>query len=90
MLKAFKYSISPTKEQSVLLSKHIGSVRFLYNLALETKQISYASKQVNLTRYDLQKQLPDLKTECTWLNEVNSQSLQQSIQSIRRANAAND
>ena len=85
MLKAFKYSISPTKEQSILLSKHIGSVRFLYNLALETKQIAYASKQVNLTRYDLQKQLTDLKKECEWLSEVNSQSLQVALMNLDAA-----
>lgn len=85
MLKAFKYSILPTKEQCVLLSKHIDSVRFIYNLALETKQIAYASKQVNLTRYDLQKQLTDLKKECEWLNEVNSQSLQVALMNLDAA-----
>lgn len=85
MLKVFKYFISPTKEQSILLSKHIGSVRFLYNLALETKKIAYASKQVNLTRYDLQKQLVDLKKECIWLNQVNSQSLQVALMNLDAA-----
>ncbi len=85
MLKAFKYFISPTKEQSILLSKHIGSVRFLYNLALETKQIAYASKRVNLSRYDLQKQLTDLKKECEWLSEVNSQSLQVALMNLDAA-----
>lgn len=85
VLKSFKYSISPTKEQSVLLSKHIDSVRFLYNIALETKQIAHTSKQVILTRYDLQKQLTDLKTECKWLSEVNSQSLQVALMNLDAA-----
>lgn len=82
MLKACKYRISPTNRQIELINKHIGSVRFLYNLALETKQIAYTSGRVNLTRYDLQKQLPDLKKECAWLNEVNSQSLQVSLMNL--------
>lgn len=72
----------PNKRQTELINKHIGSVRFLYNLALETKQIAYASKQVNLSRYDLQKQLPDLKKECEWLKEVNSQSLQVALMNL--------
>jgi len=76
ILKAFKYRLNPTKEQSVLIDKHIGSCRFLYNLALETKQIAYAGNQINLSCFDLIKQLPDLKKECEWLKEVNSQSLQ--------------
>ena len=85
MLKAFKYRIYPTKEQTILLDKHMGCVRFIYNLALETKQMAYASNGVNLTCFDLHKQLSDLKTSCEWLREVNSQSLQQSITNLDRA-----
>lgn len=79
MLKGNKYRIYPTDQQAILLNKHIGSVRFVYNLALETKQRAYAAKQVNLSCIDLNNQLPELKKECEWLKEINSQSLQQSI-----------
>ena len=41
ILKAIKYRLYPTKEQSVLIDKHIGACRFVYNLALETKQVAY-------------------------------------------------
>lgn len=79
MLKAYKYRIYPTSEQEVLINKHIGCCRLVYNLALETKQIAYSNKKVNLSKFDLIKQLPELKKEFVWMNEVNSQSLQQSI-----------
>jgi putative transposase len=79
MLKAYKYRIMPTKAQAELINKHIGSCRFVYNLALETKQTAYAGNKINLDCFDLIKQLPDLKKECEWLKEINSQSLQQSI-----------
>lgn len=85
MLKAYKYRLLPTSKQIELINQHIGSVRFLYNLALETKQITYASKQINLTRYDLQKQLVELKNECKWLKEVNSQSLQVALMNLDAA-----
>lgn len=85
MLKAFKYKISPTKEQAELINKHIGSCRFVYNLALECKQTAYAGNKVNLSCFDLVKQLPELKKELVWLKEVNSQSLQQSIINLDRA-----
>lgn len=49
MLKAFKYRLSPTKEQSILLNKHIGASRFVYNLALECKQMAWAGSKVNLS-----------------------------------------
>lgn len=85
VLKAFKYRIEPTKGQLVLINKHIGSSRFVYNLALETKQMAYAGNRVSLNCFDLIKQLPDLKKECEWLKEVNSQSLQQPIRNLDNA-----
>lgn len=85
MLKAYKYRLYPTEAQKVLINKHIGACRFVYNLALETKQMAYLGSKVNLSLFDLQKQLPDLKKECEWLKEINAQSLQQSITDLDKA-----
>jgi len=82
MFKAFKYRIYPSELQKELITKHIGSSRFVYNLALETKNAAYIGSKHNFSPFDLIKQLPDLKKECEWLKEVNSQSLQQSIQNM--------
>lgn len=76
MYKAIKYRIYPNNSQKELIHKHCGSVRFLFNLALETKTMAYLGSKVNLSRYDLQKQVVDLKKELPWLKEINSQSLQ--------------
>jgi putative transposase len=76
MLKANKYRLYPTDTEKELLNKHFGCVRFVYNLALETKTNAYSVHRVNISRYDLQVQLKDLKEDCAWLKEVNSQSLQ--------------
>jgi len=88
MLKAFKYKLEPTKEQTILLNKHIGASRFVFNLALETKQIAYVGNKVNLSCFALHRQLTELKTECEWLKEINSQSLQQSITNLDKAYTA--
>jgi putative transposase len=88
MLKAFKYRLNPTDEQIVLLNKHIGASRFIYNLALETKQIAYAGNKVNLSYFELHAQLKELKEECEWLKELNSQSLQQAITNLDKAYTA--
>ena len=68
-----------------MLNKHIGASRFVYNLALECKQMAWAGNKVSLSCFDLMKQLPELKKECGWLKEINSQSLQQSIINLDRA-----
>lgn len=79
MLKAFKYRIYPDSEQEELLAQHFGAVRLIYNLALEVKEYAYASHGISLSKYDLKKQLVDLKDEFEWLRDVNSQSQQESI-----------
>ena len=84
MLKAFKYRLYPTDDQKELLNKHFGSTRFIYNLALETKINAYRNK-VNISRFDLQKQVVDLKEELNWLKEINSQSLQGSLLNLDHA-----
>lgn len=88
MFKAFKYRLYPTEKQIVLINKHIGASRFIYNLAFETKQMAYVGSKMNLSCFDLMKQLTDLKKECEWLKEINSQSLQQAITNLDKAYTA--
>ena len=82
MFLAKKYRLYPTNSQKELIAKHIGSSRFIYNLALETKNSAYLGYKHNFSPFDLIKQLPELKKEYTWLKDVNSQSLQQAIQNM--------
>lgn len=85
MLKTFRYRLNPTEDQIILLNKHIGASRFIYNLALETKQMAYIGNKHNLSCFELSSQLIGLKEELPWLREVNSQSLQQSITNLDKA-----
>jgi putative transposase len=82
IIKAFKYRLYPTGDQQVLINKHIGACRFVYNLALETKQEIYRITQSNISAFDLMKQLLDLKESQPWLKEINSQSFQASIKNL--------
>jgi len=79
MLKAYKYRLYPTKEQTELLNKHFGCVRYIWNWALVKKTEAYQLEGKSLSRYDLQKELPFLKEEKDWLKQVNSQSLQAAL-----------
>ena len=53
MYKAFKYRIFPTESQKELIAKHIGHSRYVYNLALETKNAAYISAKHNYSAFDL-------------------------------------
>ena len=77
----FKIKTTPTLTQK--FEQHLGTTRMLYNLAKETREYAY-SKGVKLNKFDLIKQLPELKKEFTWISEVHSQTLQGVIERLDR------
>lgn len=84
MLKAYKYKISPDKEQTELLNKHFGSVRFVYNYFLNERKQEYETNKQTLNYYDNARSLTEIKKneEYNWLREINSQTLQYSLKSL--------
>jgi putative transposase len=77
MLKACKYRIYPNQEQSILLAKSFGCVRWFYNFALNLTSETYKATGKGLSRNDIINLLPSLKKEYEWLTEPPSQCLQQ-------------
>ena len=89
MIKCFKVRLYPNEEQIILLEKHFGSCRFVWNHFLEVRNKYYAEhrddKKKGLTVFDTMKMLTVLKRDIAWLNEINSQSLQQSLVKLDKA-----
>ena len=84
LIKTYKYKLKLSKGQSKNIDSMIGTCRFVYNLALETKIHAYRSFGVSLSKFDLMKQLPELK-EYEWIKNVPSQSLQNVIERMNFA-----
>ncbi|RNI15870.1 transposase [Methanohalophilus sp. RSK] len=85
MLKAYKYRLKPTKDQIILLEKHFGACRFVYNWALNLKIKTYEQTGKSISQFDINKQITILKKENEWLKEVNSQSLQGMTRNLESA-----
>ena len=85
--KSYKFRLYPNKAQEVVLQNHFGACRFVYNRFLELKIKSYKETKKNLTWVDLANELPKMKqqNETSWLKEVSSVALQQSIIHLDRA-----
>ena len=77
MLRGNRFRIYPNKEQKVLLEKHFGSCRFIYNKFLHIRSTLYDKFRMYISKVDLDKHLLVLKELYPWLSEINSQSLQQ-------------
>lgn len=87
MIETYRFRIYPTKEQEVLLNKHFGSVRFIYNWALDYDTKKYAQTQKHLGWISILNSgdYKKLKEQKPWLKEINSQSLQHSVSHLDKA-----
>ena len=85
MNKSFKVRIYPTEEQRVLLEKTFGANRFVYNYFLNLKSKLYEFYKINLSYNSTSKVLTELKKQKTWLKEVDSVSLVQTLRDLDRA-----
>lgn len=56
--KAYRFRLYPNKEQQVLLAKHFGATRWIYNYALNKKTSAYQKDKTSLSRFDIQKDIP--------------------------------
>lgn len=53
MICGYRYRIYPNKEQKVLLEKHFGSCRFVYNKLLHIKRTLYEKFKISVSEFDL-------------------------------------
>lgn len=85
--KTYKFRLHPTKEQEVLLSKHFGCSRWVYNHFLNERKEQYQRNKKSDNYYAQAKSLTEIKkkAETEWLKEVNSQTLQFALRSLDTA-----
>lgn len=84
MLKTYKFRCYPTYKQNELISKTFGCCRFVYNYFLSRRIEQYKNNKTSFNSNQDLHELTKLKNtqEYTWLKDVDSQSLQQSIRNL--------
>lgn len=85
--KTYRFRLLPNKEQEILLSKHFGCTRFVYNFFLNERKAQYQADKKTDNYYTQASTLTKLKKQesTQWLNEVNSQTLQFALRSLDTA-----
>lgn len=80
MLKAYKYRIYPNKKQQELIQKTFGCCRFVYNQTLAYRKELYETKKESMSRIDCNNwKNKVLKTQYTWLKEVDKFALDNAV-----------
>lgn len=87
MERGFKYRIYPNESQRDQIARTLGCCRFVYNRALDVKKTAYSETGKSIATNDLIKMIPAWKRdpETSWLAQVDSMALQQSIRDLDRA-----
>lgn len=87
MIKALNIRLYPTQEQEILMYKHIGSMRFIYNWALDKQIKYYKNTKKKLSTAELGEELTVLKNtdDFKWLYEVSNATLKESIRDLEKA-----
>jgi putative transposase len=87
IFRTYQFELQPTQEQKVLLDKHFGCIRYVYNYFLNERKEQYQSDKKSDNYYKQAATLTELKKqeETVWLKEVNSQSLQFALRCLDTA-----
>jgi putative transposase len=85
VIRTYKRKLILTKAQEQRILSWIGVCRLVYNMGLEIKIESYKKHNISPSEYDLMKQLPMLRKEYSWIEDVPAQALQETLDRIGRS-----
>ena len=85
--RAYRFRFYPTAEQENLLRRTLGCCRKVYNLALDARSTAWTARKERVTYSDTSRMLTEWKRtdEYSYLSEVPSVPLQQSLRHLQRA-----
>lgn len=87
MKKGFTIRLYPTYEQDILMRKHIGCQRYIYNWGLAKNKELYELEQKKYSITELGKILTQYKKQedVSWLNEVSNATLKEALRNLDKA-----
>lgn len=85
MYKTYKFKLKPTRAQEVTFESWINTCRKIYNVALEERILFYKGTGKSISKFDQRKELPQLKKDFPWVEEVNAQTLQDVLERLDKS-----
>ena len=82
---SYKFRLYPTATQREQMARNFGCCRYVFNHFLAQRQEQYRDNGKAPTRFQQDKSLTALKQELPWLKEVDSTSLQATLQDLDTA-----
>lgn len=77
MYKRLKIKLYPTFKQKRVLENHFNAFRFIYNLSLEYKSFLWKDYKKSISKYDISKEVFELRKETPWLLRCKAECLRE-------------
>lgn len=77
IIKTYKFRLYPNEFQKILINKTFGCTRLIYNIMLSKK-----NKNNTLTKFDLNKEIPNLYIDYPFLKEIDSMALRNVVSDL--------
>ncbi len=81
-MKAYKYKLKPSAKIVAIFESWLAVLCELYNAALQERQDAYQINQLSISRFDQDKQLPDIKKHRPDLASIHSQVVQNVLKRV--------
>lgn len=84
MHKRIKVKLYPTHKQAQMLENHMDAYRYCYNLCLEYKKTLWDLRKINISGYDMAKELLQLRHEVPWLKSCKAECIREAAYQVDR------
>lgn len=85
IIKTYQVKLKPTKEQVKSFENWLNACRYVYNMCLEIKDGWYKKRGINISKWDIQKQITDIRKDFNWIKNVQSHTLRDVTDRLFRA-----
>lgn len=85
MYKRLKIQIYPTIRQKETLDRHFDAYRFAYNLCLEYKSTLWRDHKKNVSGFDMQKEIFEIRKEVEWLSKCKAECVREAAFQVDRS-----
>lgn len=83
--KTYKYKLKLTKNQEKVFDSYINTCRYVFNVALEGRVLAYKMRKKSVSRFDQYKELTEAKKEFSFISEVHSDVLQETLDRVDKS-----
>lgn len=85
MHKRLRVKLYPTKQQIEMLENHFDGYRYSYNLCLEYKQTLWKHHKINVSGFDMQKELFQIRKSSDWLIKCKAECIRDAALNVEKS-----